>query len=190
MNYIDIIIILLLLFASYKGLKRGLIKELVSLISLILGIYIASNFSFFLDSYLSKSFPKYGDFVSITSFIIVFLIVVVSLKLAGILISKLAKSLQLGIINRVLGLLFAASKTLLIISFILFELNHLSNQFGTIIPEDQKSESVLYEKVLKIIPITSPVVKENLEWKEDVKLKIDEVKEEIKNRLDTIPVSL
>ena len=191
MNYIDIIIILLLLFASYKGLKRGLIKELVSLISLILGIYIASNFSFFLDSYLSKSFPKYGDFVSITSFIIVFLIVVVSLKLAGILISKLAKSLQLGIINRVLGLLFAASKTLLIISFILFELNHLSNQFGTIIPEDQKSESVLYEKVMKIIiPMINPIVNENLDWKQDVKLKIDEVKGKIKKRLDTIPVSL
>jgi len=87
-------------------------------------------------------------------------------------------------------LLFAASKTILIISFVLFELNHLSNQFGTIIPEDQKSESVLYEKVLKIIPITSPVVKENLDWKEDVKLKTDDVKEEIKNRLDTIPVSI
>lgn len=190
MNYIDIIITILVLLASYRGLKRGLIKELVSLISLIAGIYIASNFSIFLEAYLSKSFPEYGDFVSITSFIIVFLIVFISLKLSGILISKLAKSLQLGTINKVLGLLFAASKTLLIISFILFELNHLSNQFGTIIPEDQKSESVLYEKVLKIIPITSPVVKENLDWKEDVKLKIDEVKEEIKNRLDTIPVSI
>jgi len=86
--------------------------------------------------------------------------------------------------------LFAGSKTLLIISFILFELNHLSNQFGTIIPEDQKSESVLYEKVFKIIPVISPVVKENLDWKNDVKLKINEVKGEIKNRLDTIPVSL
>lgn len=190
MNYIDIIITILVLVASYRGLKRGLIKELVSLISLIAGIYIASNFSIFLEAYLSKSFPEYGDFVSITSFIIVFLIVFISLKLAGILISKLAKSLQLGTINKVLGLLFAASKTLLIISFILFELNHLSNQFGTIIPEDQKSESVLYEKVLKIIPITSPVVKENLDWKEDVKLKIDDVKDEIKNRLDTIPVSI
>jgi membrane protein required for colicin V production len=178
------------LLASYRGLKRGLIKELVSLISLIAGIYIATNFSIYLEAYLSKYFPEYGNFISITSFIIVFLIVFISLKLAGILISKLAKSLQLGTINKVLGLLFAGSKTLLIISFILFELNHLSNQFGTIIPEDQKSESVLYEKVFKIIPVISPVVKENLDWKNDVKLKINEVKGEIKNRLDTIPVSL
>ena len=174
MNYIDIIITILVLVASYRGLKRGLIKELVSLISLIAGIYIASNFSIFLEAYLSKSFPEYGDFVSITSFIIVFLIVFISLKLLVKYISKLAKSLQLGTINKVLGLLFFLLNND-IISFILFELNHLSNQFGTIIPEDQKSESVLYEKVLKIIPITSPVVKENLDWKEDVKLKIDDV---------------
>ena len=88
MNYIDIIITILVLLASYRGLKRGLIKELVSLISIIAGIYIASNFSIFLEAYLSKSFPEYGDFVSITSFIIVFLIVFISLKLSGILINS------------------------------------------------------------------------------------------------------
>ena len=38
MNFIDIIIVISVLFAAFKGFGRGLIKELVSLISLIAGV--------------------------------------------------------------------------------------------------------------------------------------------------------
>jgi len=109
MNYIDIIISILLLLAVYKGFKNGLIKEIISLISLVTGIYIAVNFSFYIEKYLSKSLTKYDEFVSIISFVLVFLIVFLSLKLAGVIMSKLANSLQLGLLNKTLGLFFGLS---------------------------------------------------------------------------------
>jgi len=183
MNYIDIIIAILVLLAAFKGLTRGLIKELVSLISLVAGIYIASNFSVFLENYLFKSFPKYVEFVSVSSFIIVFLIVFLSLKLAGILISKLAKSLQLGNLNKVLGLLFGVSKALLIISIVLFEISHLSETFGTIIPKKQIKKSILYKPVYNIVPTISPVAKKKLGWPKKLENTIEDTVEEGKDLL-------
>jgi len=186
MNFIDIIIIILVLLAAFKGFGNGLIKELVSLLSLIIGVYIASNFSVYFEKYLIKHFSKIEEFITILSFVLVFLIVFFSLKLAGILISKLAKSLQIGLINKFLGILFGSSKAILIIALILFELNHLEQRFSTIIPKNQKEESKLYPLFVQIIPTIIPIAKEKFNWK-DKKNKIKNKINEIKKELDSIP---
>ena len=165
MNFIDIIIIILVLLAAFKGFSRGLIKELVSLISLIAGVYIASNFSVYVEKYLNYNFQKTEEYNTIISFILVFLIIYLSLKLAGIIIHKFVKIIQLNLINKILGLLFGASKALLIIAFILFELNHLEQSFSTIISKNQKEESKLYPLVVEIIPTISPIAKEKLNYR-------------------------
>ena len=163
MNFIDIIIVILVLLAAFKGFSRGLIKELISLISLISGVYIASNFSVYIEKHLNyKGIEEYN---TIISFVLVFLIIYLSLKLAGVIINKFVKIIQLNLINKILGLLFGASKALIIIAFILFELHHLEQSFSTIIPKNQKEESKLYSLVVEIIPTISPIVKEKLNYR-------------------------
>ena len=160
MNYIDIIIVILVLLAAIKGFTRGLIKEIVSLISLVVGVYLAITFSVLFENYLLKTFPKHEEFVSIASFVFVFLIVFLSLKLAGIVISKLAKQLQLNFLNKLLGMLFGSVKALLIISIILFELQHLGETFGVGFPKKQIEKSLLYKPVVNLIPTISPIAKQ------------------------------
>lgn len=162
MNFIDIIIIILVLLTAFKGFSRGLIKELISLISLIAGVYIASNFSVYIEKHLNYNSEEYN---TIISFVLVFLIIYLSLKLAGIIIHKFVKIIQLNLINKILGLLFGASKALIIIAFILFELHHLEQSFSTIIPKNQKEESKLYSLVVEIIPTISPIAKEKLNYR-------------------------
>ena len=160
MNYIDIIIAILVLLASIKGFSRGFIKELVSVVSLVLGIYLAVKFSGLVEEYLIENLKDYKEFVSIISFVIVFLIVFLSLKLAGIVISKLAKQLQLNFLNKLLGMLFGSIKALLIISIILFELQHLGETFGVVFPKKQIEKSLLYKPVVNLIPTISPIAKQ------------------------------
>lgn len=180
MNYLDILILILILLAAIKGFSRGLIKEVVSFISLFTGIYIASNFSIFLEGYLLDNFPQYEEFISIASFVILFFIIFLSLKLAGIIISKLVKSLHLGLINKTLGVVFGASKVLLIISIILFELNHLSKVIE-IIPKKQKQESLLYDHIMVIVPTF--LTEKNLETinslEETIEKKTDDIKKDL-----------
>lgn len=45
MNYIDIILLLPLLYGAYRGFSRGLIIEVATLLGLLLGVYIAIKFS-------------------------------------------------------------------------------------------------------------------------------------------------
>ena len=166
MNFIDIIIIILVLLAAFKGFSRGIIKELISLISLISGVYIASHFSVYVEKHLNNNFPKIEEYNTIISFILVFLIIYLSLKLAGVIINKFVKIIQLNLINKILGLLFGASKAILIIAFILFELNHLEQSFSTIISKNQKEESKFYNLfVEEIIPKISPTTKEKLNYR-------------------------
>ena len=49
MNYLDIIIAVPLLYGMIKGFSNGLIKEVTSLLALFIGVYVAINFSEFLE---------------------------------------------------------------------------------------------------------------------------------------------
>ena len=65
MNYIDIVIGLLLLFAAIGGLRKGLISELASLAALILGIWGAIEFSYITSDFLTKNFNLETDNLNI-----------------------------------------------------------------------------------------------------------------------------
>ena len=81
------------------------------------------------------------------------------------------KIIQLNLINKILGLLFGTIKAILIISFILVEINHLEQNFNKIIPENQKSK--LYSLVEKIIPTITPIIKEKIKINPEAKDIID-----------------
>ena len=70
MNSLDIAIAGLLLYSLIKGFSNGLIKEITGLLSLVLGVYIAVNFSIFLEPRLSGSFDNYEQFKPILAFAI------------------------------------------------------------------------------------------------------------------------
>ena len=56
MNWLDIVLAIPLLWFLYRGFRNGLIIELASLAALILGIYAALHFSFYVQEYLEKNF--------------------------------------------------------------------------------------------------------------------------------------
>ena len=94
--------------------------------------------------------------------------------------SKLAHSLQLGLLNETLGLLFGLSKALLIISIVLFEITHLSETLGNILPKKQVKNSVLYKPVYDITPTLSPIAKKKLGWSKNLKESIKKTTKEVK----------
>jgi len=180
-NYIDLIIVVLAILFAYKGAKRGFVQGIASLLSLIAGIYCAINFSVVLEDKFSKHMDGYIEFISIISFISVFLIVFLFFKLSGFVVKKLVKFLYMGFFDKAFGMIFGVSKIALILSILLFEEQHLSETFGSIIPNQQKTESVLYSPVCNIVLIIAPTVKENnivpRNIKQKIKNKIQEKKD-------------
>ncbi|MBP8960541.1 MAG: CvpA family protein, partial [Bacteroidales bacterium] len=72
MNYIDIIILIIMVIAVIYGFINGFIREVASLAALILGIWAAIKFSDWTALKLYEWFDMTGRYVGIIAFIITF----------------------------------------------------------------------------------------------------------------------
>ena len=158
MNYLDIAIVVPLLYGLVKGFSNGLIKEITGLLSLIIGIYIAVNFSILLESCLSGIFGYYEQFKPILAFAILFVATILIIKLIGSLANKLTKALALGFISRILGAIFGGIKIILIFCFLLLILKE--HKF---ISDQIQEESVLLKPINDISVFIMPEINKHKE---------------------------
>ncbi len=106
MNWIDLVIVVILILSMVSGFINGLIREVASLAALILGIWGAIKFSAFTAAKLYDFFDMSGHYVGIIAFVITFGIIVVVIHFVGLLADKIADAAALGFINRLLGIVF------------------------------------------------------------------------------------
>lgn len=153
MNWLDIVLAIPLLWLLYKGFRNGLIIELASLAALILGIYAALHFSFYVQGYLEENFEIAENYLYIISFAITFLIVAIIVYLAGKIIHKLVSIVALGFLNRLAGGIFGLMKAALVLSVILYFINGFD---PGLIKSDVKEKSILYDPIESIVPMIIP----------------------------------
>jgi len=158
MSYIDIAIIIPLIWGLYRGFVKGLIIQVASLISLILGIYIGVKFSDVASALLQENFTLDKQYLGIISFVITFIVVVVGIHFIAKLLEKIVNMVAMGIFNKLLGSLMGAAKYGLIISVLLVIVNSIDASFN-IVSESEKRKSVLYGPMLKIVPAIIPGIK-------------------------------
>jgi len=157
MNYLDIILVIPLLWGLYKGVSKGIIKELASLMALIIGIYGAVHFADSIQPYIKSSLSIESSFLPILSFAITFIGIVLVVRVIGFIVDKIIKLVALGFISRVLGGVFGVLKTAYIISALLLIVNTF-DYYLNLIPLEQKNASVLYRPLSNMIPSIAPNV--------------------------------
>lgn len=138
MNWIDIALVVPLIWGFIKGFKKGLIIELVSIIALIAGIYAGMHLSYLVTPYLEDKVPE--TYLHLVSFIITFILVVLGLYLIGKLLEKIVDIIQLGFLNKMAGSAFGAIKFLIITSVIFY----FAAQIGLFKPEESSSPIVYF----------------------------------------------
>ena len=146
MNYFDLAILILISFGILRGILKGLIIEVSSLISLYIGIVGSITYS----EYLSKLIINYTKWnettVNIFCFILLFIAIVWLIMLTAKFITKILKIAYLGLLNRIFGGLFGGVKWMVILSGIIIIYNSL-NQVITI-PNNLLKESLSYDLLL------------------------------------------
>ena len=121
MNYLDIAIVISLLYGLIKGFSRGLIKEVAGLLGFFIGVYIAINFSSYLNPKITEFLKSYEKFVPIISFVTLFIASIISIKILGHIVDQLFKAMAFGFVSRLLGAVFGFLKIAVILS-VLFSL--------------------------------------------------------------------
>lgn len=157
MNYIDIILALLLVFAAFNGFRKGLVVELVSLAALILGIWGAIEFSYVTSDFLIENFNLQTKHLNIISFIITFVVIVILVHIVGNVIDKLVKTVMLGFVNKLAGIAFGILRSALILSIILVVFDKVDEDMEILSPK-AKSESRLYGPIRNFAPSIFPFI--------------------------------
>jgi membrane protein required for colicin V production len=151
-NFFDIIVIVILGYCLIRGVFRGLIKELSSIIGVLSGFYAAFTYYMLLAKPLSKWITNTG-YLNILSFLIIFCGVFIIISILGVIINYLLKIAFLGWLDRILGSVFGAMKGILIVSVLLIAFTAFLPKGTPVIKDSLLSPYVtlISEKVAKVV---------------------------------------
>ena len=161
MNYLDIFLLLIIGWGGYMGFSKGLVKELASILGIILGVVLAKNYFPVVDKKLYVLFESEADFISLISALIIFLSTIMIFKIFANILTKFLKSIALGLLNRIVGALFGILKSTLVLCIIIFIFSKINNVLNVI--EDSKIQSSLVYK--EIERINKIILNKNYETK-------------------------
>ncbi len=155
MTFIDIILGGLLCYGLFKGIRNGFIVELASLISYMIGIYLAVKFSYILTDYLGND----SKVIPVIGFILTFILVVIGVRLMAKIVTKVANFAFLGLFNSILGAVLGVLRMTLFLGVSLTVL-------GKITPDSfiakTKKESYCYAPIVACSSFIVPILEEKL----------------------------
>jgi len=127
-NYFDVIVLALITIIGLKGILRGFIKELFSLIGLVGGVYVASRTAYSVGELLKTPLGLTNDnTISLLGFILSLVGFWVLTYVLGIIVSKAFQLSGLGIFDRFLGLVFGIGKVFFLFSIIVYTLSNFKS---------------------------------------------------------------
>ncbi|MCQ2146017.1 MAG: CvpA family protein [Bacteroidales bacterium] len=161
MNTIDIILLVCLFPGVVQGIRKGFISQVISIISVVIGIWASFKFSEIVSTWLSQFLTVSPAMMNIISFIVIFLAVAVALRFVEKAISGIIKFVMLGWADKLLGVGFALLKYLILVSVVVMIFS-AANVDGAIVKKEILEESVLYEPIKDFGYTVFPFFKELL----------------------------
>lgn len=139
---IDVVFLIVIVIAIFKGFTKGLIVAIFSLLAFIIGLAAALKLSVVVAHYLESSNGSAAKWIPVLSFAIVFFTVAFLISLAARVIKRAIGFTLLGWVDRLGGILFYLIIYTIIFSVFLF----FAEKTGLIKPSTIK-DSRLYEYI-------------------------------------------
>jgi len=183
-SYLDLLLLIPIGFALWRGWKNGFVLEIFSLLALFVGIYAGVHLSDALSGFLRDKVDMKAEYLPVFSFLVIFILVMIGLFFLGRLITKQVKTGGAEKWNQVGGAFFSLTKTLLILSMSFIFFNCLDSKY-TILPKQQKQKSYFYEPIYNFSLFLLPAVERSdffkkLEEKHMAPLMVENKKEQNK----------
>ena len=169
MSWLDILILLPLLIGLVRGLMKGLIVELSSIVAIILGFMGAKYWSASFATWLMLQFNWSETACIVVAYALLFAGIALALNILARLLSKLFQKIQLGWLNRLLGGVFGVAKWGIVIVALVLCLHNLDKQFQFIQPE-LKDKSIVYTTLTPYAEKAWEEIKVQVETQKDAPL--------------------
>ena len=163
MNWLDITLLCLAGIGFVKGLFDGVIKQVVSLIALLVGIFFCTKAALWLRGYILALgwFPEQG--VTVLSYVAGFLLIVGVILLAGEILTRVVGATPLSVLNHLVGGVLGLCFMMAFVSLLLNSMEMI-DKGSVLIPRQAMVESRFYNSVKEIIPT---IYFQNLFFKEE-----------------------
>ncbi|KAF0192894.1 MAG: phenylalanyl-tRNA synthetase alpha subunit, partial [Bacteroidetes bacterium] len=125
------------------------------LIAFGLAVWGAVKFHDFLSGWMHSSMGWDSKYLPLFSFAVIFIGVLLVVIGIAKLLEKIVKSVSLGFINKIGGAVFGMLKFGLLMSMVIFFLEAI-NKSVSFIPDETRTNSLLYGHVQKIAPTVIP----------------------------------
>ena len=179
MNGLDIIFLIIIGASVLYSVIRGLVREIFSLLSIILGFFGASCGYAVMSDWLRR-WVENETLAQILGFAILFILIALAINLLGMALTRLVKKMDLSWADRLGGAAFGFLKAILLIAIILFMLTAflppkskllseskispialtIARQLSYLVPEKFRALYTAKEKELKKYWSTKELIKE------------------------------
>lgn len=116
----DIIYLLLLALAAWNGFRKGLVLALFSLLAVVIGLAAAMKLSVVTADWVGTHVSISRQWLPVISFLLVFLIVLILVRLGARAIEQVLRLAMLGWVNRVAGALLYCVMLTIVLSILVF----------------------------------------------------------------------
>ncbi len=122
---IDIVFLLLIIWAVIKGYKRGLIVAIFSFIAIIIGLAAAMKFSVAVAGWLQNSTHIAKQWLPFIAFALVMFGVILVIRLVANILQKTAEYMLMGWLDKVGGIILYIALYITVFSVVLFYANKM-----------------------------------------------------------------
>lgn len=163
MSIIDIILLICFVPALINGIRKGFISQVISIVSLIAGVWVSYEFSSIVGAWLGQYIEASENVLKIIAFAVIMLGVFCILGLLGKFLESIISFVMLGWVNKLLGVAFALLKTGLIVGLIIMVFCSLNNNLH-LVSDEALAESVFFTPLKNASYTVFPYLKTLIFW--------------------------
>lgn len=143
MNIFDIILLLFILIVGVVGgVRKGFIYQVVTLIAMIGGTYLAYRFTGIVTELLTPHLDISQGVLNIISFTIIFIAVYLILWLLSLILKKMVAVVLGSWVDKLLGIVFSTLKVVLVIGLLIMLWDSINQTFGFVAQSKMNSSHI------------------------------------------------
>lgn len=163
MNVLDYVLVTILGYCLVRGVFRGLIKELSSIVGVLGGFYAAYTYYPLVAAHLSRWITNTG-YLNTVSFLLIFTLLYFLVSIAGVIIKYLMNIAFLGWLDRFSGALFGAVKGGLITAVVILALTTFLPPKASVIEKSRVAKHTMRFSAY-LVKVTPKEMKQNFSTK-------------------------
>ena len=153
MNLLDLLIVIPLFYFSYRGFINGIIKEVLSIIGIILAVFLTFEYMDEFGAIVRPFFEENASFIPFVSGALLFIGTMAAVQGIAFLSKKFLEVINLNFLNRLSGMAFGFLKSGILVSSILLILA------GFNLPSEKtRDDSITYSTVIYLAPLAYDAV--------------------------------